>query len=378
MIFLPLLGCSDKSTQDKSDTDQVMYLDEAIVVDRILPITVRRDSNSTFQASLGQYEMIRDSSVSDLEITYWNGSTNCDSDWWLLNTSTGLWDQFAYDPSQFGYGCGQIYGLHTNGLYEEGVLATRHIGSGWSLIFADYEALHHGNSSPDSDSIVVSAVRWDRRYSPMLVHLNRYDYATGLALDGTHFWTSTQFPWRLDKFSSEGELLDTIDMTGYQISGLTTAGSTFWISDQNGTIYHLDDLRNVLCSFGAPNGTYGQVAIAFGKLWLAENKFPYHRLFAFDIDSSCAAGVAKVTLAISDFPYQFTALSSDGVKLYGGSNAWVQEIYPDGSLGRLIKTSLGRISGMSYDGKYLWVLHHGPEGSSQKGLYVSNFRLRAQ
>lgn len=370
-----LCGCGDKSVTPPKDEPQsgLMYLDETIVQeisDWILGAEIREGE---IEFDLSQDPLYRDSSANDFEIRY-STASSADILNWLWRPDPEDWVQFSPQDAP-GYVVHPMLSCQYNSLSGTGIALPD--------VISPEGTIRLRSSSPHLADFVfldchpaLRAYRLHPRYFAVALQLEDGSRAYDIAFDGHHLWTFRYYPAAIYKFTTGGELVSRYDITIENPSDICSDGASLWLlAGSSLTRFNTDG--EILNQLTLPAGTYFSMTAGAGRLWLSQGEVDSWLAVSYTIDSLLSGEPLGAPLAIPlDRFDQATDLGFHNGNLVVATTSSIVAVNSQGEPLREYPLPVKMLFSIDFDDNTVWILHHGPVGSSCYTRIATQFAIR--
>ncbi|MBW2995988.1 hypothetical protein KY332_01675 [Candidatus Woesearchaeota archaeon] len=168
----------------------------------------------------------------------------------------------------------------------------------------------------------------------------------GRCIESGYLWVADYLNDKIHKTSKPGMILESIDISGVYLYGLTWDGEYFWYSDDaTNKIYKLSKNGTVIFSFASPGPKPSGLAWDGEYLWHTD--YGMDRVYKLTVDGEVVDSFSV--------PYAYAY----GIE-WDGNNLWISDY--EGNINKLttngtVLDSIGvptGVFGVAWDGEYLW------------------------
>ena len=360
-------GCSkddSPSTFQNPSTEQVMFIDEPIVLEKSDYILHTRVDSNIATFDIAGVPLVQKGTFNDIEISYSTPSSS-DVDVLIYNQKKQEWDRLAYVISGGGLA---IPGLHGHLLSSKGFKAREYIGID--------SRLRVRFTSPGV-YLKIRFLRLHEHYSATPLLIDKPNYSFGLTTDGDTYWTYSGTRKGFCRITKEGYIVNTVPSLQRYPQGLAFDGQYFWQADGSNRIYKVFLDGSVRDSFFVPTDYPGGLAHTGSALWLSEYQSTNKTVKVYDIDpvASCA-GDSAVVLHTFSLPLAYTTgLTWDGSHLLISADSLYQ-VSTLGEIRRSWRLPVSVVGGIAVKGDIISIVSRGPLECRESDQVITRFKLR--
>lgn len=360
-------GCSkddSPSTFHDPSTEQVMFIDEPIVLEKSEYILqTRLDSNiATFD--IAAVPLVQQGTFNDIEISY-GTSSSCDVDVSIYNQRKQEWDRLAY--AVIGP-CLTIPSWHGHLLSTKGFKAREYIGLDSRLRI---------RLPGPGGNLKIRFLRLHEQYAATPLLIDKPNSSMGLTIDGDTYWTYSGTRKGFCRITKEGHIINTVPSLQRYPQGLAFDGQYFWQADGSNRIYKVSLNGSVRDSFFVPTDYPDGLAHTGSALWLSEYQTMKKPIKVYGIDpfASCA-GDSAVVLSTFSLPYKYTTgLTWDGSHLLISADSLYQ-VSTSGEVRRSWRLPVSVVGGIAVKDGIISIVSRGPLECIESDHVITRFKLR--
>lgn len=370
-----LCGCGDKSVTPPKDEPQskLMYLDETIVqkISDWIPGVAVGEGDIEFD--LSQDPLYRDSSANDFEIRYTTG-TSADVPNWLWRPEAEDWVQFSPQDAP-GYVVHPMFSCKYNSLSGTRIALPNVISPVGTIRFrssspylADFAYLEC--------RLALRTYQLHSKYFAVVLQLEDGSRAYDIAFDGQYLWTFGHYPPSLYKFTTSGELVNRYDISIENSSDICFDGTNLWLI-AGYSLARFNTGGEILNQVTLPTRTLFSVTAGADRLWFLKYEPDSWLAVSYTIDSLLSGEPLGIPLAFSlDRFNEITDLAYHSGHLVIATTGSLVAVDADGETVRDYPLPVKMVSSVDFDDSTVWILHHGPVGSSYYTRIATQFAIR--